>query len=167
MPYKDPQKRREYHAVKSREWDAANPDRRLAIGRKADQKRSGSPKRMRQSATAHNRAFHRARLYVLKMYGNCCAYCGTDLYEVLCIDHVNDNGREHRASGVGCIYRFLATQPYQPDEYQILCYNCNQVKDSYGIKPGGNEYRSREEWEAYSKPRKAIKGFSSQASGDL
>lgn len=172
MPYKDPQKRKEYHAAYNKQWDIDNRERRREIARKHDKKRQYEPGRINQSNTAKNRNFHRLKLHVLEMYGGCCQYCGIDLYEVLCIDHMEDNGTEHRRTPeyrrYSNIFRMLAAEPYQPEKYQILCYNCNMAKARYGIYPGGKTYRSREEWQEYAAYRKGpTKGFSLQELEDL
>ncbi len=59
-----------------------------------------------------------------------CAWCGIDDMEVLCIDHVNNNGAEHRKQ-----IRLLGYSLYQwlkkkdcPKGYQVLCHNCNHKK---------------------------------------
>lgn len=60
-----------------------------------------------------------------------CAFCGMSDLDVLCIDHVNNNGREHRRSignkGGSSFYRWLKKNNY-PEGYQVLCANCNQKK---------------------------------------
>ena len=54
--------------------------------------------------------------------------------DVLCIDHVNGGGsKERKRLDVGCgteFYRWLKRNNY-PKGYQVLCANCNQVKNSY------------------------------------
>ena len=103
---------------------------------------------------------HRNKIAVLKMYGLGCRYCGTDKYEVLSIDHIRNDGKVDRAekrkmgiaTGSG-MWRYLARSKYQPEKYQILCHNCNVVKEQYKIFPGGNDYKPISWWEDFSKKR--------------
>ena len=61
-------------------------------------------------------------------YGGCCLICGEDDYDVLAIDHINQDGAAHRReTGVGrngTIYRWLKRNNYPPG-FRLLCYNCN------------------------------------------
>jgi len=57
-----------------------------------------------------------------------CACCGEDIMSILTIDHIDNNGAEHRREleeqGID-IYKWLKTNNYPRDNYQVLCYNCN------------------------------------------
>lgn len=67
---------------------------------------------------------------VFDHYGWSCACCGEDHVEFLVIDHKNDDGAEHRRSmnvGGDSIYRWLVANDF-PDEFQVLCHNCNWGK---------------------------------------
>jgi len=69
-----------------------------------------------------------ARKIVYSHYGNKCVCCGCDIPEFLTIDHINNGGHAHRRSlGISSTYNFniwLIKNSF-PDEFQILCYNCN------------------------------------------
>ena len=71
------------------------------------------------------------RLRVLGYYGGgklACAQCGFDDERALSIDHINNNGAEHRREiGRVSIYRWLKARNY-PDGYQTLCMNCQFIK---------------------------------------
>ena len=65
-----------------------------------------------------------------------CAMCGFDDPRALVIDHINDDGAEHRreisgknrsSSGVET-YRWLMKNNY-PIGFQVLCANCNTIKE--------------------------------------
>jgi len=64
-----------------------------------------------------------------------CACCGerTDIF--LTIDHVNEDGAEHRrrigARSGSDIYSWLIKNDY-PDGFQVLCFNCNWAKSRGG-----------------------------------
>lgn len=70
-------------------------------------------------------------------YGEKCAYCGDARQLFLTIDHIHDNGAEHRRtqrSGQNRghdIYAWLRKMNY-PEGFQTLCYNCNCVKSQIG-----------------------------------
>lgn len=56
-----------------------------------------------------------------------CACCGEDIYDFLTIDHLHNNGVQERKQSNGGghhNYRFIIKSGF-PDEYQVLCYNCN------------------------------------------
>ena len=62
----------------------------------------------------------------------CCAHCGIQDVDVLQIDHVNGGGNKQRralgnnGSGIP-FYRWLKKNGF-PDDYQVLCANCNVKK---------------------------------------
>ena len=58
-----------------------------------------------------------------------CLHCGIDDIDVLCIDHVNSDGKEHRKTVPGgfYLYRWLKKNNF-PEGYQTLCANCNLKK---------------------------------------
>lgn len=71
-------------------------------------------------------------------YGGRCACCGEDQLEVLTIDHVNNDGAEHRKiTGAGSrFYAWLRKEGFPQDgRFQILCFNCNIAKKIYGTCP--------------------------------
>lgn len=77
------------------------------------------------------------KMEVLLSYGGCCACCGETKYEFLSIDHINGGGTQHRKE-IGkaghSFYQWLKTNNY-PEEFQVLCMNCNFAKGKYGYCP--------------------------------
>lgn len=70
------------------------------------------------------------RLAALEAYGTSCKHCGIDTLQFLTIDHIADDGAEHRkliGSSSSALYRWLASQNY-PEGFQTLCWNCNALK---------------------------------------
>ena len=68
-----------------------------------------------------------------------CVCCGIDDLDMLCMDHKNGDGAEHRRSGeIGPhgqhLYRWIKRNNY-PDMFRILCHNCNQAIGKYGYCP--------------------------------
>jgi len=81
----------------------------------------------------------RLRHEVLMHYGNghpACACCGEDNVVFLCLDHINNDGKQDRQKwgpGVG-FYLMLKRQGF-PGHLQILCYNCNMGRALLGRCP--------------------------------
>ena|SRR3990167_3855840 len=76
------------------------------------------------------------RKSIIKYYGNKCACCGETEPLFLNIDHVNNDGAKHRkqyGSTYG-VYLWIRRNNY-PNNFQILCWNCNQAKGLCGICP--------------------------------
>lgn len=74
---------------------------------------------------------------VIVMYGGRCACCGESNHYFLTIDHINRDGAEHRRQlgNSQTVIKALAREPYNPDRYQLLCYNCNCSKEHHGTCP--------------------------------
>jgi 5-methylcytosine-specific restriction endonuclease McrA len=64
----------------------------------------------------------------VSILGGACP-CGVDDVDVLCVDHVNDDGQKERKSGVSgiTIYRRII-RGENDGRYQLLCFNCNLRK---------------------------------------
>ena len=77
----------------------------------------------------------RYRKAVMDHYGRRCVCCGETQEEFLTIDHVDNDGKEHRKVVDGArLYRWLMKNDY-PKNFQILCWNCNVAKGRYGVCP--------------------------------
>lgn len=70
---------------------------------------------------------------VLDHYGRECKQCSFSDYRALHVDHVDNNGAEEREKLGGKnfsgyrFYKYLIDQNF-PIGYQILCANCNNIK---------------------------------------
>jgi RecB family exonuclease len=74
------------------------------------------------------------RQRVLDHYGRICACCGETREAFLAIDHVDNDGAEHRrkiGGGGNAIYLWLEKNGF-PDRFQTLCQNCNWAKSRGG-----------------------------------
>lgn len=77
----------------------------------------------------------------INIYSNgdaCCSWCRQADIDVLCLDHINNDGakcpmREKAGSG---LYRWLRKYDY-PDGFQVLCANCNMKKETEFRRLGG------------------------------
>jgi len=64
-----------------------------------------------------------------------CRWCGQGDLDVLVIDHIDDNGAEHRRENGGKgfsgdrFYRWIIRNDYPPG-FQVLCANCNLKKET-------------------------------------
>lgn len=68
-------------------------------------------------------------------YGGKCACCGETTFEFLAIDHKYGGGRLEREK---LSTRQIADKVIKlgyPDEYQVLCHNCNMAKGFFGQCP--------------------------------
>lgn len=69
---------------------------------------------------------------IYSYYGSFCKCCGETITKFLTIDHVNNDGNKHRKQVYGkviggkswSVYAFIVKNNF-PDDFQILCYNCN------------------------------------------
>jgi hypothetical protein len=90
----------------------------------------------RQSVLDYERRW-RGKVAVITAYGGCCAVCGISNIQYLTIDHIDNNGAEHRRKVMGDpkqagwnFYRWLMNNNY-PDGFQVLCYNHNASKENH------------------------------------
>ena len=63
-----------------------------------------------------------------------CSCCGELIYEFLTIDHVHNDGKDHRKKIGHNLYDWLIKNNF-PDGFQVLCMNCNWAKGKYGLCP--------------------------------
>lgn len=90
------------------------------------------------SLTKYQRYRKKLKTKVLEAYGTVCACCHEHRYEFLTVDHINEDGAEHRRL-LGAVkdnlkmYRELLKNPRT--DIQILCWNCNCAKSAYGKCP--------------------------------
>ena len=58
-----------------------------------------------------------------------CAKCSHSDIRVLTIDHIDDDGSQHRKKlGASSIYAWLKKNNF-PSGFQVLCHNCNWLKE--------------------------------------
>jgi hypothetical protein len=90
----------------------------------------------------HAKSYENRKRIVYEAYGGAfCACCGEDNYKFLSIDHINNNGAEHRRQLKGKtrstkhMCSWLIKNNF-PSGFQVLCANCNWGKHANkGICP--------------------------------
>lgn len=118
---------REASAAKERRLRATNPERYREANRKHYQAN-------RTAKNAQRRERHyRLRDIVFEGYGGYrCTCCGVTEPTMLTLDHVNNDGAEHRRKEPAArwskhMYAWLIERGF-PSEFQVLCFNCNISK---------------------------------------
>jgi len=75
------------------------------------------------------------RKAVIDGYGGKCDCCGEKQIEFLAIDHVNGGGqKERKTKSIGQIMKKIIREDF-PEEYRVLCHNCNSSIGFYGYCP--------------------------------
>lgn len=75
---------------------------------------------------------------IIDNYGSKCNCCNENRFYALTIDHINNDGKQDRKrfrNSPYTFYRWLKTNNYPKDRFQLLCMNCNFSKQLYGECP--------------------------------
>lgn len=80
---------------------------------------------------------------IIDHYGGACTCCGETEPQFLSLDHVNNDGADHRRSlrkgkprgYEGAAFYWWVVKAGFPTDLQLLCFNCNCAKGFYGICP--------------------------------
>ncbi len=140
MPYADKEEQsrwgREYYKkhqtyIKKRERRnyAKNHD---AI--RARRRELNTDERRAKASGNERRKYAEGRVQVIAHYGGNCACCGETEPMFMEIDHINNDGKEHRIAighSARALVNWLIKNDY-PDGFQLLCSNCNQGKKRNG-----------------------------------
>lgn len=140
---------REKLCAYSRQWAKNNKEKRNATRRKKYAKLKALnllPKRKPQAKSKIYQKLVQKKYKgeVLSHYGGQCACCAENNISFLTIDHIDDNGKEHKGNGKHrykgeILYRFLIKNNY-PKGIQVLCFNCNIGKrNNNGTCPHKNK----------------------------
>lgn len=105
-----------------------NREARNEAARDRMRKLRASPEGAELHREQQKRSNDKLKTEVFNYYGAKCACCGETEPVFLTIDHVNDDGAEHRREiGRGYLYRWLRQNGY-PEGFQTLCWNCQWGK---------------------------------------
>jgi hypothetical protein len=135
-----------------REWRKNNPDKAKEKARVASRKRWKENTVYRETTNRWRKEEYyplvekpkrllrerQKRLRVINFYGGRCKCCGEDTFEFLAIDHINNDGAEHRRTFKSSIIDWIIKNNF-PKGFQILCHNCNLAKAFYGECPHNKE----------------------------
>ena len=126
-------KYQESRNIRSRDRYRANPEHYRMLGRKYYKR-----DRTKILLAVKERRFL-LRIEVIDAYGGRCVCCGENDYKFLCVDHINNDGKEDRKQNGTNIAKLAKDLGYPKDKYQILCYNCNMAKAMSGCSHNGVE----------------------------
>jgi hypothetical protein len=142
MPYKNKIDRKKHYESHKEEINAKrreynnNPKIHNVILQRQAVWRSNNRKRANElSGISKKRYELRCKELVFNHYGKVCACCGEKNIKFLTVDHIEGGGRKHRGDIKSKIQIWLVKNNF-PDNFQILCYNCNCGRNSnHGICP--------------------------------
>lgn len=111
--------------------DALNPGKYQLVCQNCIVRRSHGSDETQASKKVVRQQQRHARLMqeVFERLGGECVHCGLTDREVLCVDHVNNDGAEHRRSVPGQIALMReVVADAASGRFQVLCHNCNMLK---------------------------------------
>lgn len=131
-------KNREERIKKQKLWDLENKEKRKINSKNQWEKIKNDPVRFQKYKEKAKRFRQKRRFEILNYYSNGkmeCNCCKENTNEFLSIDHINNDGAEHRKTVDGSrLYCWLRNNNY-PAGFQVLCHNCNMAKGIYGKCP--------------------------------
>lgn len=68
----------------------------------------------------------------IELYGGKCSCCGENRIEFLTMDHIQNDGCDRRRYNDNKSELVDAVKNYNPERYQILCFNCNIGRNRNG-----------------------------------
>lgn len=89
-------------------------------------------KKPKKVAITSKERYENNKSVFFKTYGNKCECCGETETIFLTIDHINGQAGKKRDSAAQAYAK--AIKKYNPNEYRILCHNCNHAV-RFGICP--------------------------------
>jgi hypothetical protein len=113
MPYKDPEKQREYQ----REWARKNKEKVNASNRRYK-------KQNKEKIREHQRNVVKR---VKDLLGSKCVYCGCNIYDALEINHINGGGCQEskKISGRLSFYYDILAGRRTTEDLELACRVCN------------------------------------------
>lgn len=87
----------------------------------------------------------RLRAELLSILGESCVKCGWSDARALQVDHINGGGSIERQTGVWVVGKAcLERVKVNPEQYQLLCANCNAIKRVEQAECGNRQYSRTE-----------------------
>ncbi len=118
------EEQKEKARVRAREWGKI-PENKI---RRKETFKKKNPTNPEYNKLASQKYRQKLKSLVINKYGGKCVCCGEEELEFLSIDHINQNGAEHRRSlsrGGGDVYRSIRDEGFIENEYRVMCFNCN------------------------------------------
>ena len=137
----------------NREWcqiRATDPEwRAKQVARNEDyMKNRASPETLEKVRQRHALRTKRQRTWrralAFDHYGGKCACCGENRDYFLAIDHINNDGAEHRRTVCTSNIENWLFKNGWPEGFQVLCHNCNAAKYRFGECPCGERCRGND-----------------------
>jgi hypothetical protein len=127
------------NSARNTAWRKAHPERASQHTKKYYWQNPEPRRQKRREYFNAHREYERARgaAYdrqlkddLIAAYGGQCACCGDKHREFLTIDHINGDGKPHRAAVSNGrtnrrLYLWFKRNAYPKDGYRLLCMNCN------------------------------------------
>ena len=132
---KPAEKRRAYQRDWKRNRYHKDPEYRERLKTKA---KLNSKKRNKTKVAAYSIKYRsKIRAEVIAAYGGECVCCGEREEAFLTIDHIHDDGAKHRKQmpWSSSIYRWLYSNGFPKEDFQLLCMNCQFGKQKLGLCP--------------------------------
>lgn len=104
----------------------------------------------RQTVAARSRL--KLKKKIMTAYGHKCYCCGESELAFLTIDHIDNNGADHKRSfsSGGMLYKWLENNNY-PEGFRVSCWNCNSGRAiNNNICP--HEITKKKIWEIMDQP---------------
>jgi len=123
MSYKDPNKQKAYN---TQYYEKHKEQRRAEARARTPEARN----------KVYKKYYNKLKTDLFYHYGNACICCRETEPMFLTVDHINNDGAQHRKTlgGTGSgghLYSWLRQNNY-PKGFQILCWNCNWAKGQGG-----------------------------------
>lgn len=131
MSYSSLEKRREQYALKKEEINRKRrehnkiPEVNKRIKKQDKKWRENHKDIVSKRNVSYSKQYRdKMRELVFNHYGRKCICCGENNIKFLTIDHIDGDGRKHRIKIHNHIHIWLVNNNF-PNEFQVLCYNCN------------------------------------------
>jgi hypothetical protein len=108
-----------------KKWRNDNPQKRKAIALKGAESIKNDPIRLDKYRRYQWNRREIVKLRTIERYGGKCTCCGESNTGFLTIDHINGGGMKHTRSLKKLLWYWLDERPVNPEEYRVMCYNCN------------------------------------------
>jgi hypothetical protein len=123
--------------IQNRKRDPFNSEKQRIYDKRHRQKK------LRVEPNYYNEIAHksaqRLRQQVVDAYGGRCSCCGEDRLPFLTLEHMNGDGKAHRArlgtGGGAKVWRDLKRRGWPQEGYEILCWNCHLATARGAICP--------------------------------